>query len=50
LTAKTVRNLPTALAGAAVRSDLTETERLLVSNAVGRALCNRLSERFDLWS
>jgi hypothetical protein len=50
LTAKTVRILPTARAGAAAQSDLTETERLLVSIAVDRALCNGLSERIDLWS
>jgi hypothetical protein len=43
LPAKTVRILPTALAGAGAQSDLTKTGRLLVSNAVDRALCNGLS-------
>jgi Protein of unknown function (DUF3313) len=46
LGAKTVRILPTTLAGAAAHADLTDTERRLVSNAVDRALCVGLSDRF----
>src|SRR5258708_6703517 len=48
LTAKTVRILPTVLTGVAAQTNLTETERRLVSNAIDRALCLGLSDRFDV--
>jgi hypothetical protein len=48
LIAKSVRILPTTLVGAAARADMTETERRLVSNAIDRALCVGLSERFEV--
>jgi len=48
LQAKTARILPTSFSGAAAQSDLTEIERSLVSNAIDRALCVGLSDRFDI--
>jgi hypothetical protein len=48
LGSKTVRILPSTFADAAVLTDLTETEQRLVSNAIDRALCVGLSDRFDI--
>lgn len=48
LNARTVRIVPTNLAAEAARTDLTETERRLVTNAIDRALCLGLSDRFEI--
>lgn len=48
LTAKTVRIVPTAFFAPAERSAFTEEQRSLVTNAVDRALCAGLSERFKV--
>ena len=48
LAAKTIKIAPTAFSALAVREPLTPTQRHLVVNAVDRALCEGLSERFEV--
>ena len=48
LAAKTVKIVPTEFSGSAVASQLTEKQRKLVTNAVDRTLCARLSERLEV--
>jgi hypothetical protein len=48
LAAKTIKIAPTAFSAPAVREPLTPAQRHLVVNAVDRALCEGLSERFEV--
>jgi len=48
LAAKTLRIEPTALTAAAARVPFTDEQRSLIKNAVSRAMCLALSERFQV--
>ncbi len=48
LGAKTVRIVPTAFAGAAIKEPFSDKQRGLITNTVNRSLCFALSERFQI--
>jgi hypothetical protein len=48
LAAKTARVVPTVFSESAESADLTPAQRILIANAVDRALCAGLSERFEM--
>jgi hypothetical protein len=48
LAARTVRIVPTSFSAAASVAGLSETQRLMVSNAIDRSMCIGLSDRFHI--
>jgi Protein of unknown function (DUF3313) len=48
LAAHTVSVVPTAFSASASQAELTDKQRLIISNAVNRSLCLGLSERFQI--
>ena len=48
LAAHTVSILPTAFSASASQAELTDKQRLIISNVVNRSLCLGLSERFQI--